>query len=98
MQLKHPAVAGTLESSDVQVTIHPNNGMGLDIRIESIVKAQFGDAILETVREVLAAFGVTDASVQINDKGALDWVIRARMQAAICRGVERSFDWEGEGV
>ncbi len=96
MQLKHPAVAGTLESSDVQVTIHPNNGMGLDIRIESIVKAQFGDAILETVEEVLASFGIAEALVRINDKGALDWVIRARMQAAICRGADCSFDWKGE--
>ncbi|HOS69384.1 MAG TPA: citrate lyase acyl carrier protein [Bacillota bacterium] len=93
MQLKHPAVAGTLESCDVQVTIHPNDGMGLDIHIESIVKAQFGDAILETVRDVLAAFEVFDASVYLVDKGALDWVIRSRMQAAICRAADCSFDW-----
>ena len=62
MQIKHPAVAGTLESSDLQVTIHPNTGMGLDIHIDSIVKAQFGDAILQTVRDVLNAFGVNEAS------------------------------------
>jgi citrate lyase subunit gamma (acyl carrier protein) len=94
MQIKHPAVAGTLESSDLQVTIHPNTGMGLDIHIDSIVKAQFGDAILQTVRDVLNAFGVNEASVQINDKGARDWVIRARVQAAICRGAGCSFDWK----
>lgn len=96
MQIKHPAVAGTLESSDVQVTIHPNTGMGLDIHIDSIVKAQFGDAILETVKEVLAIFGIIEASVQVIDKGARDWVIRARMRAVICRGAGCSYDWEGE--
>jgi citrate lyase subunit gamma (acyl carrier protein) len=98
MQLKHPAVAGTLESSDVQVTIHPHTGMGLDIHIDSIVKAQFGDAILETVKEVLASNGIVEASVQIIDKGARDWVLRSRLQAAICRGADSSFDWKEENA
>ena len=38
MQIKHPAVLSTLESSDLQVTIHPNTGMGLDIHIDSIIE------------------------------------------------------------
>lgn len=94
MQLKHPAVAGTLESSDVQVTIHPNPGKGLNIHIESIVKAQFGEAILESVKEVILFFNLTDASVYLVDKGALDWVIRARVQAAICRAADCPYDWK----
>lgn len=96
MQLKHPAVAGTLESSDVQVTIHPNQGGGVEIHIESIVKAQFGEAILETVEETLRTFGVAEAAVKIIDKGARDWVIRSRVQAAICQGAGCAFDWKGE--
>lgn len=96
MNIKHPAVAGTLESCDVQVTIHLNEGKGLDILIDSVVKAQFGDAILKTVKEVLASFRVEDASVYINDKGALDWVIRARVQAAVCRAADCNFDWGKE--
>ena len=43
-----------------------------------MVKAIFGQAILETARAVLREFGVTDAYVQIDDKGALDHVIRSR--------------------
>lgn len=98
MQLKHSAVAGSLESCDAQVTIHPNDGMGLDIHIDSIVQAQFGDAILETIRDVLAAFEVVDASVHLVDKGALDWVIRSRMQASICRSADCDFDWIERGI
>ena len=96
MKILHPAVAGTLESCDVQIKIHPNDGQGQDIYIDSVVKAQFGDSILETVKEVLTSFEIVDASIYINDKGALDWVIRARMQAAICRATDSDFDWMQE--
>lgn len=95
MQIKHPAVAGTLESSDVQVTVRPNPGKGLDIRIESIVMAQFGEAIMDTVSEILETHNIKEASVHIIDKGALDWVIRSRLQAAFCRSADCSYDWKG---
>lgn len=95
MQLKKPAIVGTTESSDIQITIGPNEGKGIEITLNSIVKTQFGDAILETVNQVLKEFDVQDAEVQIQDKGAFDWVIRARMQAAICRAAEVEFDWKG---
>ncbi|MEG1773833.1 MAG: citrate lyase acyl carrier protein [Oscillospiraceae bacterium] len=96
MNLKKPAVAGTLESSDIQVTLRPNPGKGLEIELQSIVKAQFGDAILETVHAVLADFDVDDAIVELNDKGALDRVIKSRMQTAICRAAEIQYDWTKE--
>ena len=96
MELNKPAVAGTLESSDVQITIRPNTGGGRKISLSSDVKAIFGDAIIETVREVLDEFGVEDALVDINDKGALDHVIRARMQCVICRAAGVKYDWEKE--
>ena len=98
MELKKPAMAGTLESSDVQITLRPNPGKGIQIRLQSDVKALFGDAIEETVRAVLEEFDVKDALVDVNDKGALDFVIRARMQCAVCRGAEVSYDWGKEDV
>ena len=55
MILKIPAIAGTLESSDVQIAIAPNPGGGIDIDLESDVKAQFGEAIEATVRDGLQA-------------------------------------------
>ena len=96
MELKKPAVAGTMESSDIMVMIHPNEETGVEIDIQSDVKATFGNAIEATIREVLADFGVTDAVVAVVDKGALDFVIRARMQCAICRAAEVSYDWGKE--
>lgn len=96
MTLKKPAVAGTLESSDVQITIFPNPGQGIQIHLESDVKALFGDAIEATLRAVLQEFEVSEALVEVQDKGALDFAIRARMECAICRAAEVSFPWEKE--
>lgn len=96
MTLKIPAVAGTLESSDVQIAIAPNPGQGIEIDLESDVKAQFGEVIEETVRDVLAEFDIADASVRLLDKGALDCVIRARLRCAICRSAETPYDWTRE--
>lgn len=94
MVLKKPAVAGTTESSDVQITVAPNEAGGRELLLNSIVKAQFGDAILETVNAVLDEFEIADARVEIHDRGAFDWVIRARMQAAVCRASETPFSWK----
>ena len=96
MELKKPAVAGTMESSDIMVTLRPNENGGIEIDIQSDVMATFGDAIEATIREVLTDFGVENAVVAVVDKGALDFVIRARMQCAICRAAEVSYDWGKE--
>jgi len=79
------AYAGTIESSDVYVELEPKD-VGLDIQIESVVINQFGDAIREVVIEVLNQFEVQNAKVKIVDRGALDCVIRARVEAAVKRG------------
>lgn len=81
----HPASAGTLESSDAYVEIEPY-AQGIEINLESVVKAQFGDAIEAAVRETLAECGVERAKLTISDRGALDCVLRARVEAAVARG------------
>ena len=96
MELKKAATAGTVESSDVMIMLAPNPGAGIEINLESAVKEMFGDAIEATVREVLGDFGVKDALVNINDRGALDFTIRARTECAVCRAAEISYDWGRE--
>lgn len=96
MEIKQATMVGTLESSDIQISIMPNPDKGLEIQLQSIVKTQYGDAILATMTEVLETFGITDAIVDAVDRGALDWVIRSRMQAACCRATGVKFNWEGE--
>ena len=78
------ATAGTLESSDVFVSMEPNE-QGLDIHIESVVMKQFGDNILAVTKEVLSEFEITDAKVSVMDRGALECVLRARVECAVLR-------------
>jgi citrate lyase subunit gamma (acyl carrier protein) len=85
MQIVKPAAAGTMESSDVYVEVEPGT-QGLQLHLESVVAQQFGQSILETVREVFAENGVENANVRVVDRGALDCVIRARVETAILRG------------
>lgn len=84
MQVVKNAIAGTLESSDVQVMIEPSTD-GLNINLNSSVIKQYGDQILETVHEVLAKLEVTNASISIQDQGALDCTIKSRVQTAVFR-------------
>lgn len=87
-ELKKTALAGTLESSDVQIVVAPNPGGGIELAIDSPVMAQFGRSIRASVTEVLDTMGIRDAAVTITDKGAIDAVIRARLMAAVARSAE----------
>lgn len=84
MQIVKNAAAGTMESSDAYVEIEP--AQELTVQLESVVKVQFGDAILAVVQDVLKENGVENASVRVVDRGALECVIRARVETAIHRG------------
>ena len=84
MELIKSAVAGTMESSDAYVEIEPAEG--LDIQLESVVGQQFGDAICAVVKDVLTEQGVENAKIRVVDRGALECVLRARIETAIVRG------------
>lgn len=81
------ATAGTDEKSDAVITVEPNEN-GLILEIKSVVINQFGPAIEASVREVLQQMGVENAIVRVADRGALDCVLRARVETAILRGME----------
>ena len=84
MKIVKNAVAGTLESSDAYVQVEPNEA-GIEIVLESVVLTQFGDDIKASVMEVLAENEVTNAKVSVNDRGAIDCTIRARVETALKR-------------
>lgn len=86
MKILKPAKAGTMESNDIYVMVQPGNG-GLEINIESIVMQQFGKQIERTIRETLESLKVENVVVVAKDRGALDYTIRARIEAAIKRAI-----------
>ena len=81
------ASAGTMESSDAYVEIEPGDN-GLQIHVESVVERQFGAAIEAAVQDVLREQQVNQAVVRVADRGALDCVLRARVETAILRAKE----------
>ena len=96
MEIKRPAMAGTLESSDCQVTVEPGDGQ-VEFELESAVMHQFGKQIRKVVMETLAHLDVKDVRITVVDKGALDCTIRARVEGAIYRSVEQkdNLPWGG---
>lgn len=95
MDIKKVASAGTLESSDILITVEKGSKEGLHIYLESPVKKQFGDQIKKVIKETAKFIGVDNAKITAIDKGALDCVIKARTSAALYRACEsRDFKWE----
>ena len=74
---------GETVRSDCWVSVELANSGGLDVRLQSKVSALYGDDILWLIKDVCNFFGIENAVVEIEDKGALDWVISARLEAAI---------------
>jgi citrate lyase subunit gamma (acyl carrier protein) len=94
MEIKKEALCGTLESNDLLVKVAPRDG--LEVVISSEVMRQFGARIREVVEETLKRMDVSQGQFVIEDKGALDCAIRARVQAAVLRGCDsEELDWKG---
>lgn len=81
--------------SDCWVRIALTDGGGVTIRLQSTVERMYGDAIRRQVAESLSALGVVNADVEMEDAGALPFVLRARVEAAVRRlGVDvGAGDW-----
>ena len=89
MEIKKCACSGTLESSDAYIEIEPSNS-GISVELESVVEKQFGPQIKDAVLSVLNAFEVENANIKVVDRGALECVIRARVECAILRAKEEN--------
>lgn len=95
MEIKQTAIAGTVESSDIQITISKGE-QGNYIELESSVYKLYADQIKKVISETLQAYGINNARVKAVDKGALDCVIKARTITAIQRALDISDEpnWE----
>lgn len=90
MEIKKTALAGTLESSDIQITLSPATAGGIQIDLDSAVASQYGYEIKKVITDTLTGFKIDNALVKAVDKGALDCVIKARTIAAAQRALEQT--------
>lgn len=84
MEILKPAKAGTMESNDIYIMVMPNEN-GIKLELESIVMKQFGEEIESVIRQTLKELDVKDAIVRAQDKGALNYTIKARVETAVKR-------------
>lgn len=97
MEIQKAAIAGTLESSDAQVSVEPM-ASGIELSIESSVMNQYGRQIKATVLDVLKGLGVESGRVTVIDKGALDCTLKARVECAVFRSMgisHKNIPWGG---
>ncbi len=94
MKLTKTGIAGTYESSDLYVKIEPNDKEQVEINLSSPVKEQFGEHIEKIVYQVLESNKIKSARLELKDSGALDCVIKARVESAIFRATESKPNWE----
>lgn len=95
MEILRPAVAGTLESSDCQVTVEEGEGK-IELTLNSAVINQYGNQIKKVVYETLEHLGVDNVRISIVDKGALDCTIKARIEELFIVPLDRLNIYHGE--
>lgn len=83
MKISRKGQAGTMQSSDLMVTVEPADHLTVDV--QSTVKVQFEHLIRAKINQVLEKFNITSGHISISDRGALDYAIEARLEAALQR-------------
>jgi len=78
------AQAGSLESCDIFLKVEPYD-CGIEINIENVVKNRFEKRIKKIIKETLKELLVGNVKIDVNDKGALDCTIKARLETAVLR-------------
>jgi citrate lyase subunit beta/citryl-CoA lyase len=71
--------------SDCWISIEKKKSGGIALKVTSKVESMYGDSIRTTIQEGLKFFGITDAAVELEDRGALPFGLIARLEAAVRR-------------
>lgn len=69
--------------SDCQVTLELRQSGGIEIRLTSKVKVMYGESILTLCNHMFRFYNIGHALLELDDTGALEPVIAARLEAAI---------------
>jgi len=84
-ELKETQVGRTEQKSDIFLILRKKESGGVSIHLKSSVQDLFGDTIKGAIEATLGELGVKNAEVVAEDLGALDFVIKARVEAAVRR-------------
>lgn len=87
MKILQTASAGTTDKNDCLVTVEKGNGK-TEIHLTSKVIYEYGERIMAVAERTLQKLDVSDATVTIEDMGAFDHIIEARIEAALFRSAD----------
>ncbi|KLU59083.1 citrate lyase acyl carrier protein [Peptococcaceae bacterium CEB3] len=87
MLITKTAQAGSTVKSDVLITVSPSEtpGIHLELKSKDVILKQFGKQIEKVIMDKVKELGADNVNIRAEDKGALDYTIRARVQAALER-------------
>jgi len=87
MSLKEASAGrrGDRVRSDIWISIELSDKGGINLDLKSKVEVLYGKNIREMILEGLEFFSIKNANVQVEDQGALPFVIKARLEAAVRR-------------
>lgn len=88
MKIVRVAKAGTLESNDMMVMVMPSENGEIELDLESIVLKQYGQQIRTAILKTVERLQVSAVKIKAQDKGALDYTIEARVEAALIRAAQ----------
>jgi len=91
IKLNTPVTVGNLGAkirSDCQLTLEIKDSGGIQFSVKSKVNALFGESIKKLCLDGLAFFGIEHAVLKLEDKGALPFVLMARLEAAVKQLIE----------
>lgn len=88
MEFTEKAVhSGTDKKGDLQVTLEIG-GSGRQIEIHSKVEKKFGEAIRQDITAILNLYHLDDVRILVEDRGALDFAVKARVETAVKRALK----------
>ncbi|MCL8210079.1 citrate lyase acyl carrier protein [Spiroplasma attinicola] len=93
MEIKKIASAGSLDSSDVLVTVELNHKTENCITINSPFIRQFGQEMKNIVIKILNDLKINNCNIVIQDQGAINEVLIARIVTAISRATEQTINY-----
>ncbi|MDR1965642.1 MAG: citrate lyase acyl carrier protein [Synergistaceae bacterium] len=86
ISISKTASAGSVESSDCLVTVTPADSIEIDY--SGANKKIFEKRTEAMTRAILAEYSVTAGRVHIQDQGAIEITLRARIETAVERALE----------
>jgi len=89
---------GEKDRSDCFLSLELTGSGGIKIDLISKVKALYGETILSLCKEVLHFFGIENAIMNVEDKGALPFVMAGRIEAAIKQLIESDKEFLPETI